>query len=723
MIKLAKNSGFCFGVRRAYDTAKKLADGGDKKIFTVGRLIHNDAVVADLEKIGVSPLEDDALDAALESADENTVFIIRAHGADTKTVEKLCGAAAKTGCAVVDCTCPYVKKIHDIMDENTSDDTLTLIYGNSSHPEVVGIASHVKGTKLVFSSEDDIKAAIEGKIIPSGGDKRVVVASQTTQNTENYKKYKKIIKNLYTNAIFFDTICNVTEKRQKETEELARECDVMLILGDRKSSNTSKLCDISRALCERTYLVESAADLPQIKKETPIMIGVAAGASTPDCLIKEVINTMSEQNNFAQLLEESFKTLNTGDTVTGIVTYVSGTEVKLDLGSKCTGVLTIENVTDDPTAKLEDLFKLGDEVTAVAVRVSDVDGIAVLSKKKSDAGRSWDKVKEAAESGAILEGKVIEAVKGGVIIAALSQKIFVPASQTTVPRDGDLSVLVGTVQKFKIIDVKEDRHRAVGSIRVVAREERRAKEDAFWNEIEEGKHYLGTVKSLTSYGAFVDLGGIDGMVHTSELSWLRISKPADVVAVGDKLDVFVKSFDREKGRISLGYKTEETNPWKLFREAHNVGDVVNVKIVSMMPFGAFAQIIPGVDGLIHISQIANKKLGSPAEVLSKGQLVDAKITEIDDEGKKVSLSIRALLPEEEPAEEAPAEEAPIAETPAEEAPAAEAPAAEAPVEEAPAEAAPAEEAKPKKRATKKAPAKETAPAEEAAPAEETKDAE
>lgn len=708
MIKLAESSGFCFGVRRAYETAVKLAEDGKKKIFTVGRLIHNDSVVEELSDMGVFPLDESVLDAALDNADENTVFIIRAHGTDTGTEEKLRAAAKKTGCSVVDCTCPFVEKIHRIMDENTSDDTLTLIYGDPRHPEVVGVASHIKGKKLIFSSWDDVLSAINGKIIPKDGDIRVVVASQTTQNTENYKKYKKNIKNLYTNSIFFDTICNVTEKRQKDTENLARECDVMLILGDKRSSNTNKLFEISRSLCDKTYLVESLADLPQINNETPIMIGVAAGASTPDCLIKEVINTMSEQNNFAQLLEESFKTLNTGDTVTGIVTYVSGTEVKLDLGSKCTGVLTIENVTDDPTAKLEDLFKLGDEVTAVAVRVSDVDGIAVLSKKKSDAGRSWDKVKEAAESGEVLEGKVIEAVKGGVIIAALSQKIFVPGSQTTVPKDGDLATLVGTTQKFKIIDVKDERRRAVGSIRAVAREERRAKEEAFWNEIEEGKHYDGTVKSLTSYGAFVDLGGIDGMVHMSELSWLRISKPSDVVAVGDKLDVFVKSFDKEKGRISLGYKTEETNPWKLFREQYNVGDVVNVKIVSMMPFGAFAQIIPGVDGLIHISQIANKKLGSPAEVLTKGELVDAKITDIDEEGKKVSLSIRALLPEE------PVEEAADDETAAEEAPAEETVAA--PVEEAPAEE------KPKKRTTKKAAAKE-APAEEAASTEETKDAE
>ena len=671
-IKVAENSGFCFGVRRAYDTAVSLAENGKgKKIYTVGKLIHNEKVVNELSALGALPLDRDGIENAALSADENTFFIIRAHGADAETTALL-EKAEKNGAQIVDCTCPFVKKIHTIMDENTSGDTLTLIYGDSTHPEVKGILGHVKGEKLVFSSEDDIKAAIESKKIQSGGEIRVIVASQTTQNKENYKKIKKFIKNLYTNLIFFDTICNVTENRQKETEDMARECDVMLIVGDKNSSNTNKLFEISRAVCEKTYFIESPADIPQINTQTPIMIGVAAGASSPDCLIKEVINTMSEQENFAQLLEESFKTLNTGDTVTGIVTYVSGTEVKLDLGSKCTGVLTLENVTDDPSAKLEDMFKLGDEVTAVAVRVSDVEGIAVLSKKKSDASLSWDKVKEAAESGEVLEGKVIEAVKGGVIISALSQKIFVPGSPTPVPKDGDLQTLVGTVQKFKIIDVKDDRHRAVGSIRVVAREERRAKEEAFWNEIEEGKHYEGTVKSLTSYGAFVDLGGIDGMVHTSELSWLRISKPSDVVSVGDKLDVFVKSFDREKGRISLGYKTEETNPWKLFREQYNEGDVVNVKVVSMMPFGAFAQIIPGVDGLIHISQIANKKLASPAEVLSKGQLVDAKITEIDEEGKKVSLSVRALLPEEEPTEEAPAEEASAEEASAEEAAAEEA---------------------------------------------------
>ncbi len=367
---------------------------------------------------------------------------------------------------------------------------------------------------------------------------------------------------------------------------------------------------------------------------------------------------MSEQTNFAQLLEESFKSLNTGDTVTGIVTSVSATEVQLDLGCKVTGVLTLANVTDDPQAKLTDLFKVGDTVEAVAVRVNDVEGIATLSKKKVDAKNNWNLVAKALEDGEVLSGKVIEAVKGGVVISALSQKIFVPASQTGVARDGDLSALVGTTQKFKIIEIKEDRRRAVGSIKAVQREERKAAKEAFWANIEEGKHYKGVVKSLTSYGAFVDLGGVDGMVHNSELSWTRISNPKDVVSIGQEIDVYVKSFDAEKGRVSLGYKTEESNPWTIFMNNYKVGDVVKVTVVSMTPFGAFAQIIPGVDGLIHISQIADKKLAHPSDVLKKGEEVEAKIIDINEEAHNVSLSIRALLEkDEDTAEEAPAEAA------------------------------------------------------------------
>ena len=659
-VKTAKYAGFCFGVKRAVDAVFALIEERrDAKIYTIGSLIHNPNVNARLAENGVSVIEENEIDDVLKTAPENSIFVIRTHGVPCTAKEKLeAFVAAHPKAEVLDMTCPFVAKIYKIMKENTTEDTFTFLFGSKKHPEVIGISSYIKGEYRIFSSLEELKEAHERGECQNIVSKRVISASQTTHNLEDYQKSKKFLEKLYTNGLFFDTICNVTETRQKEVDALSRECDAMLVVGGLESSNTKKLYDISRQNCPETHLIETAASIPFHIKEMTGTIGIAAGASTPGYIIEEVQNTMSEQENFAQLLEKSFKTLNTGDTVHGIVTSVTGTEVHVDIGSKVTGILTLDNVTDDPQAKLEDLFKVGDEVEAVAVRVSDLDGIATLSKKKVDAHNNWSKIVEAKEAETVLEGKVIEAVKGGVIISALAQKVFIPASQTTVPKDGDLTTLVGTVQKFKVIDIKEDRRRAVGSIRVVAREERKALLEKFWAEIEVGKHYTGKVKSLTSYGAFVDLGGVDGMVHSSELSWLRISSPKDVVSIGDTLEVFVKDFDQEKNRISLGYKTEDTNPWKLFTDKYAIGDVAPVTIVSMMPFGAFAQIIPGVDGLIHISQIANKKLASPAEVLEKGQVVDAKIIDIDTENCKVSLSIRVLLEEAEAAvEEAPAADA------------------------------------------------------------------
>ncbi len=360
------------------------------------------------------------------------------------------------------------------------------------------------------------------------------------------------------------------------------------------------------------------------------------------------------------MLGESIKTLNTGDTVVGVVMDISPTEIKLDLGAKSTGVVTRDQITDDPNAKLADMFKIGDEVEAFVIKVSDVDGIAMLSKKRVDASKNWKNIVAAAESKETVEGRVTEAVKGGVVMSVDGVRVFVPASQTGIPKEGDLNTLVGTTQKIKIIEVREDRKRAYGSIREYRQAERKAKEEAFWSNIHEGDTYEGPVKSLTSFGAFVDLGGVDGMVHMSELSWKHIRHPSEVVKVGDVIKVFVKSFDREKKRISLGYKTEDTDPWKIFTDKYKVGDIATVKIVSLMPFGAFAEVVPGADGLIHISQIAREKVARTADVLEVGQEVDVKITDIDYEHKKISLSIRALLDdldalEEEAAADAAAE--------------------------------------------------------------------
>ena len=644
-IKVAKYAGFCFGVKRAVDGVFSMTEEIPRApICVIGELIHNPTVNQKLVEQGVRFFREDRLDEDLQTAAPNSVFVIRTHGISPSVLGKLRAFTEKNPEASIrDMTCPFVQKIYRILDEKTSDSTFTVLIGDRTHPEVIGIMGYIRGNFEVFSDFYALKQSFRENLAQQIGAKSIILVSQTTHNLEDYQNCNKFLKNLYTNALFFDTICNVTETRQREIVTLSRECDAMLVIGGRGSSNTKKLYDISRENCPETHFIETARDIPFHIKQMTGKVGIAAGASTPGYIIEEVKNTMSEQENFAQLLEESFKTLNTGDTVKGTVIAVTNTEVHVDIGSKVTGVLTLDNVTDDPQAKLEDLFKVGDEVEAVAVRVSDLDGIATLSKKKVDAHNNWNKIVAAKENGEILEGKITEAVKGGVIAYALSQKIFIPASQTNVPKNGDLQSIVGTKQRFKIIEIKEERKRAIGSIRIIIREERKALLENFWANIEVGKHYTGKVKSITSYGAFVDLGGVDGMVHTTELSWLRISSPKDVVSIGDTLEVFVKDFDREKNRISLGYKTEDTNPWKLFTDKYAIGDVAPVTIVSMMPFGAFAQIIPGVDGLIHITQIANRRIAAPAEVLTLGQVVDAKIVDIDTENHKVSLSIRALI--------------------------------------------------------------------------------
>ena len=353
---------------------------------------------------------------------------------------------------------------------------------------------------------------------------------------------------------------------------------------------------------------------------------------------------MSEMmENFEELLEQSLKTLNTGDTVTGTVTLVTDAELQLDLGTNVTGIIKAEQITDDTSVKLTEMFKRGDEVEGFVIRVSDIEGVAELSKKRVDSDRNWKKIVDACETKETLEGKVVEVVRGGVVVLVGANRVFVPASQTGVAKDTDLATIKGEQVKLRVIEIKGNR--AIGSIKVVAREARRELEAGFWAAIEEGKVYTGVVKSMTAYGAFVDLGGVDGMVHKTELSWKPVRTPADVVSVGDEITVFVKSFDAEKRRISLGYKTEDTNPWHVFTAKYAVGDVASVKIVNMMPFGAFAEIVDGVDGLIHISQIAQQKIAKPADALEIGQVVDAKITAIDEENRKVSLSIRVLLDE------------------------------------------------------------------------------
>ena len=663
-IVICKDSGFCFGVRRAADTVENRIKSSEKgeRIYTLGKLIHNDVYNARLAKMGVRIADEGMLEALAESSgvDNKVTLIIRAHGITLECEKKLTELSEKYPYfEYVDCTCPFVKKIHKIAEENSGEDRTFILLGHKGHPESEGILSRFLGEKHIFYTADALKSAAESGILGDLSQKMVISAVQTTQKSSEWKKSKEILKYLCTNHNFFDTICNVTESRQREAAILSENCESMIVIGGKESSNTAKLYQICKERCSDTVWIESADEL--VSSPTSRKTGIVAGASTPPDIIEEVYKTMSAtKENFAQMLEDQpLKTLNTGDVVTGTVEYVSDTELQLDLGAGVTGLIKAEQITDDSSVKLKELYKQGDTIEAFVIRVSDIEGYAELSKKRVDADKNRSKVLEAKTTGEMLSGKVIEAVKGGVVVSVDSVKVFVPASQTGVPKDGDLTTLLGTVVNLYIIDVRDDK-RAIGSIKQVLREERRAAEDAFWQSLEEGKQFTGKIKIMTSYGAFVDLGGVDGMVHVSELSWKRIKNPSEVVAIGDEITVFVKSFDAEKKRISLGHKTEDTNPWAIFTAKYNEGDVASVKIVSLTTFGAFAEIVDGVDGLIHISQIADKRIAHPSNALEVGQVVDAKITAIDTEKKKVSLSIRALIePEvaEEATEEAPAEAA------------------------------------------------------------------
>ncbi|MBE6600382.1 MAG: 4-hydroxy-3-methylbut-2-enyl diphosphate reductase [Ruminococcaceae bacterium] len=664
-ITVADHAGFCFGVKRATGMLEeRIASAREgERIFTLGNLIHNEGYMARLAELGVLATDESALERLAAEANENapvTVFV-RAHGMTKETEKMLADLSSKHhNFTYVDCTCPYVSRIHGIAEKNSSDENVFILIGKKTHPECVGIVSRFDGETLVLADEGELDDFLSDGGVVKITKKTPVVAAQTTTNMGEWHKCQKKIKKLCTNSIIFDTICKVTQERQTEAAELSAKADAMIVIGGRSSSNTRKLYDICRENCEKTFMIGSADELDPTALSDCTEIGIVAGASTPGYIIQEVFKTMSENmnkvENFEEMLEASLKTLNTGDIVCAYVTQVTDAELQVDVGAKVTGIIKAEQISDDPLFKLTENFKIGDEVEAFVIRVSDVEGVAELSKKRVDSDRNSKRVMAAAETGEILEGKVITVTKGGVIVSVSGVQVFVPASQTGIAKDGDLSVLAKQDVKLRVIEVKAaERGRGkkiIGSIKSVQNEERREKEAAFWAELEEGKQYTGRVKSMTSYGAFVDLGaGVDGMVHATELSWKHIKSPAEVVSIGDEITVFVKSFDAEKRRISLGYKTDEMNPWYIFTGKYAVGDVASVKIVNMMPFGAFAEIVDGVDGLIHISQIANKRIAQPAEVLEIGQVVDAKIIDIDNEKQKVSLSIRALI-EEAPVEEA-----------------------------------------------------------------------
>ena len=711
-VELAKTAGFCPGVKRAVNMVEAAAHTGEPTV-TYGPIIHNRHVVDRFAAMGVHEI------SHYSEVEPGTRVIIRSHGVSREVYE---GLEAR-GAVIEDATCPFVKRIHEIVSDAEQRGRICLIIGIRSHPEVEAIAGWCR-EPYVFESAEELESWL------LEDEKRrnwpLIMVSQTTSTEKLWKNCSKTIKKLCTNCEIFDTICSATEKRQSEAAQMAQRCESMIVIGDRKSSNTKRLKEICSESCSDTCLIDSVAELQTIRYAGRTSVGITAGASTPEWIIKEVYNNMSDEirneavvdeavesvaevaqevveaapeaveeaveavpevveeaaeavpetveeaveaapevveeaveavpeapapveaapageETFDQLLEQYDKSLNTGDKVTGIVTAINANDVAVDLGTKHAGYIAYSEISDDPNAKPEEVFQVGQEIEVYVIRVNDSDGTVQLSKKKLDAQKNWDDMEKACEEKTVVDGFITEQNKGGVVASVKGIRVFIPASQTGIPKGGDMGVLVKTEQKLRITEVNRQRKRVVGSIKAVAQEARKAAAEKIWSEIEVGKKYNGVVKSLQSFGAFVDIGGVDGLVHVSELSWNRVKDPSEVVSVGDEIEVYVIGFDPEKRKISLGYKTDETNPWTIFTNNYAVDDVVTVKIVKLMTFGAFAEIIPGIDGLIHISQIADRRIDKPEDVLSEGQTVDVKITAIDTERKRISLSIRALL--------------------------------------------------------------------------------
>ena len=650
-ITVAKSAGFCFGVNRAINIVNNLLDK-NVKVSTLGPIIHNMEVVNELESRGCKAV------SSIDEVENGATLVIRSHGVPKYVIDKL----VENGVKYEDATCPFVKKIHNIVANPDNKDGIVLIAGNSVHPEVEGIIGHCSTECHTFKNSEEIDE-IYSNILKTNN-KQAFVVAQTTFDTKEWKKCVKKIKKLCTNAKIFDTICNATSVRQTEADLLAAQSDFMVVIGDRHSSNTGKLFDICKRQCDNTVLIETADELNANQVSVAEKIGVTAGASTPARIIKEVLDTMSEiksgvtngEESFEALLEESLKNLNTNERVMGTVLSIAPNEVQVDVGRKQTGFIPANELSNDPNAKPEDIVKVGDEIELLIMKTNDQEGTIMLSKRRVDAAKGWEILESKVDSQEVLTGKVTEAVKGGVIVIYNDVRVFIPASQATATREESLEDLVGKEVQFRLIEVSQRgrRKRAIGSIRSVLKEQRAAQREEFWKNCEIGKRYTGVVKSLTSYGAFVDLGGVFGMIHISELSWTHIKHPSEVVNVGDTVEVYVKDINEETKKISLGFKNADENPWEILKNQYPEGTVVKATIVGLTSFGAFANIIPGIDGLIHISQIANKRIEKPADVLSVGETVEAKITAIDFDKKRVSLSMRALLPEDE---QAPAEAA------------------------------------------------------------------
>ena len=644
---LAKSSGFCFGVDHAVTAAYLCLSDSARKMptYMLGAITHNESVVSDLLSKGM--VLADRVDDILP---QSTV-LIRAHGISPDIREEL----ISKGCDVIDCTCPYVEKIHRIVRHADRDGKQIIITGAKGHPEVAGICGECRGDVCVISSEEELNGIRFDQ-------KDSILVSQTTFSSEEFEKIRENIKNKIANDQIFDTICSTTVNRQREAHELAAASDYMFVIGSKGSSNTMKLYEICKSHCAKTYLIGDASDLADILTginlaSENVTVGITAGASTPESIIREVIRTMSENEamanqepmdiNFGDYID-SIPQLRKNATVKGAITSADNEYVYVDVHDKSEGRIPRHEFANDPDFDLDTAIAehLEIEVYVRSVRNSDMGKEILLSKAHVDFGKYKTQIEDAYENKTPVTVKVTNVVKDGVIATFGGVDIYIHRTQLEMAAVDDLDSYKGKTIQILITQYDPDKRRlrVSGSRRSLLNTQRRAKAEEVWGTIQVGARYDGIVRSLTDFGAFVDIGGVDGLVHVSELSWNRIRHPSEVVSVGQTISVFVKDFDPEKKRISLGYKKPEDDPYHDIEERFPIGSIVHGKVVRMFQFGAFVELEPGLDALCHVSQISNVRLNKPDDVLKEGMEVDARVLEVNNTARRISISIKEVEP-------------------------------------------------------------------------------
>ncbi len=640
-IILAKSAGFCFGVQRAVDMAYEQA--GHREVYTFGPIIHNEEVIDDLKSKGVNIIEDLS---ELEGKTDCTV-VIRSHGVEKKVYDDL----NSRGIHVVDATCPFVKKIHNIVKKDSEAGRVIIIVGDPNHQEVKGIVGWCSGEVHVIDSEEGALFLADGL---SDESREISVVSQTTFNLNKFNNIVDIIRNKLYNVNVYETICNATAVRQKEARDIASRVDAMIVIGGRNSSNTQKLYDISKKECENTYYIQTLVDLDLTTFESVSRVGITAGASTPNYIIKEVHSSMAELS-FEQMLEndESKVSIRQGELVDGTVIDVKPDEIVVDIKYKSDGIITKSEYTNTPNVDLTELVHVGDPITVKVIKTNDGEGQVALSYKQVAAEKVNEKLEEAFNNGEVLKGKVIQVVKGGLNVNVEESRVFIPASLVSDVYEKNLDKYLDQEIEFVLTEFNPKKRRIIGNRKKLVVEQKAEAAKELFARIEVGMVVEGTVKNVTDFGAFIDLGGADGLLHISEMSWGRVESPKKVFKVGDKVKAFIKAIDGEK--IALSLKFDETNPWVNAEEKYAIGNVVKGRVARMTDFGAFVELEPGVDALLHVSQISYEHVAKPEDVFKIGDEIEAKIVDFKPEDKKISLSIKAL--QEAPVEEdAPVEE-------------------------------------------------------------------